>query len=172
MIEMSLKLKRAVTIAALACLLAGGLAVRVSLSAKLRVPSGDEGPWLRLTRSAWTAEFMHSRVVEHDLYGAREIPHPEDNRSPLFPLLAGLDCSGFSDAAHPLRSSCSIWQSLLHCLWRLPWGHTGSQAHGQRCLRQHTCAPAPCLSNSRHSCTLTCLWHCFLLPISPHFLIL
>lgn len=90
MIEMSLKLKRAVTIAALACLLAGGLAVRVSLSAKLRVPSGDEGPWLRLTRSAWTAEFMHSRVVEHDLYGAREIPHPEDNRSPLFPLLAGL----------------------------------------------------------------------------------
>ncbi|HEX2956787.1 MAG TPA: glycosyltransferase family 39 protein [Chitinispirillaceae bacterium] len=51
-----------------------------------RVPSGDEGPWLRMASRCGTGQFLESKVIEHDLYLKKKIPHPEDNRSPLYPV--------------------------------------------------------------------------------------
>lgn len=66
------------------------LAVRINVAYKHRVPRGDEGAWLRLAVQLPGSEFMTSRVIEHDLYFERRLPHPEDNRSPLYPVLIAL----------------------------------------------------------------------------------
>jgi hypothetical protein len=71
---------------ALLILLAFSLFIRVLVIIQHRVPSGDEGPWLRLASRCGTSQFLESKVIEHDLYFEKKIPHPEDNRSPLYPV--------------------------------------------------------------------------------------
>ena len=66
------------------------LAVRINVAYKHRVPKGDEGAWLRLAVQVPGSEFMTSKVIEHDHYFERKLPHPEDNRSPLYPILIAL----------------------------------------------------------------------------------
>lgn len=63
------------------------LLIRISVIMQHRVPSGDEGPWLRMASRCGTEQFLESKVIEHDLYFKKKIPHPEDNRSPLYPFL-------------------------------------------------------------------------------------
>ncbi len=70
----------------LGILLLSGL-IRINYAYKEAVPTGDEGPWMRLAVSFPEKNFMVSKVIEHDLYFQRSLPHPEDNRSPLFPIL-------------------------------------------------------------------------------------
>jgi len=70
-----------------ACVIACALWVRAGVAWKHSFPEGDEGPWLRMAARAFTADFLVSKVIEHDLYPKRVLPHPEDNRSPLFPLM-------------------------------------------------------------------------------------
>jgi hypothetical protein len=71
---------------ALLFILAFSLFIRVSVIIQHRVPSGDEGPWLRMASRCGTSQFLESKVIEHDLYFEKKIPHPEDNRSPLYPV--------------------------------------------------------------------------------------
>jgi hypothetical protein len=73
--------------AALTAIVFLGLAVRINVASKHCVPYGDEGAWLRCAVQVGRADFMTSRVIEHDLYPVRKLPHPEDNRSPLYPVL-------------------------------------------------------------------------------------
>lgn len=71
---------------ALLIILALSLFIRVSMIMQHLVPSGDEGPWLRMASRCGTEQFLESKVIEHDLYFEKAIPHPEDNRSPLYPV--------------------------------------------------------------------------------------
>lgn len=73
--------------AGLIAITCAALIIRVNVSVKHVFPEGDEGPWLRMAARAFTPQFLESTVVEHDLYSIRQLPHPEDNRSPLFPVL-------------------------------------------------------------------------------------
>ncbi len=66
------------------------LAVRINVAYKHCIPKGDEGAWLRLAVQVPNSEFMTSKVIEHDFYHERKLPHPEDNRSPLYPILIAL----------------------------------------------------------------------------------
>jgi len=75
---------------AIILILIGGVIVRINVAKKHRVPAGDEGAWLRLAVRVMTPEFMQSRVVEHDMYFERKLPHPEDNRSPLYPFMIAI----------------------------------------------------------------------------------
>lgn len=68
-------------------LLVFSLFIRIAIIMQHRVPSGDEGPWLRMASRCGTSLFLESKVIEHDLYFQKKIPHPEDNRSPLYPVL-------------------------------------------------------------------------------------
>lgn len=81
----------------LALLLTGSLFVRINMINKHRFPTGDEGPWLRMASRFGTPAFLESRVIEHDLYVSKTIPHPEDNRSPLYPALINLVAHLFPD---------------------------------------------------------------------------
>ena len=71
----------------LVLIIAFGIVIRANVAGKHRVPQGDEGPWLRLAVRVPAINFMTSQIIEHDLYRIRTLPHPEDNRSPLFPVL-------------------------------------------------------------------------------------
>jgi hypothetical protein len=73
-------------VALLTVCLAGAF-VQYRTAIKHSFPEGDEGPWLRMAARAGTNNFLKSLVIEHDLYPQRTLPHPEDNRSPLYPLL-------------------------------------------------------------------------------------
>jgi hypothetical protein len=79
-----------------------------------RVPSGDEGPWLRMASRCGTGQFLQSKVIEHDLYFEKKIPHPEDNRSPLYPFLikaVQLIVKDYFTAGQILN--CVIWITLF-----------------------------------------------------------
>ncbi len=66
------------------------LLIRCNVAIKHCIAEGDEGAWLRLAVQFPGKEFMTSKVIEHDLYFERKLPHPEDNRSPLYPILIAL----------------------------------------------------------------------------------
>ncbi len=77
------------------CILGSGTIIRSNYSAKHWLGKGDEGPWVRMASRFPGREFLNSRCIEHDLYKERLLPHPEDNRSPLFPILiAAVGVSG------------------------------------------------------------------------------
>jgi hypothetical protein len=70
--------------------LLAGLFMRANIIHKHRFPGGDEGSWVRMAAAFPSTRFLQSNVVEHDLYQQRILPHPEDNRSPMFPILMAL----------------------------------------------------------------------------------
>lgn len=74
----------------LATILAVAVTIRINYAQKHWLPRGDEGPWVRMASRFPGSGFLSSTSIEHDLYPARRIPHPEDNRSPLFPALIGI----------------------------------------------------------------------------------
>ena len=84
------------TAAAVICLCA--ILIRVNVASKHSFPRGDEGPWLRCALHLYDTHFISSNVIEHDLYGPLTFPHPEDNRSPLYPLLIRLMMVAVPDA--------------------------------------------------------------------------
>lgn len=100
--------------------LAASLVVRSNVALKHRFPEGDEGPWLRLATRAFTPQFMTSNVIEHDLYPRRSLPHPEDNRSPLYPLLiAPVILLSHDPFAAGQIVNCACW--ILTCVI-VGWG--------------------------------------------------
>lgn len=78
---------KVINLSAIVIIILFALIVRINVAYKHRIPKGDEGAWLRLAVQVPGPEFMTSRVIEHDHYFERKLPHPEDNRSPLYPIL-------------------------------------------------------------------------------------
>ncbi len=90
------------------------LLIRISIIMQHRVPSGDEGPWLRMASCIGTEKFLESKVIEHDLYFQKKIPHPEDNRSPLYPFFikaVQLIVKDYFTAGQILN--CIVWIGLF-----------------------------------------------------------
>jgi hypothetical protein len=110
-------------------ILALSLFIRISVILQHRVPSGDEGPWLRMASRCGTSQFLESKVVEHDLYFKKTIPHPEDNRSPLYPVfikVAQLIVKDYFTAGQVVN--CAGWIVLFLIATFSLSGHIGKPA--------------------------------------------
>ncbi|MBN1576344.1 MAG: glycosyltransferase family 39 protein [Chitinispirillaceae bacterium] len=94
------------------------LFIRGNVAFKHAFPEGDEGPWLRMAARAFTGQFLESNVVEHDLYPRRSLPHPEDNRSPLFPIIIRMG----GVFTHDLFRAAQVMNSILFGLLSLLYG--------------------------------------------------
>ncbi len=108
--------KKTLYLSAFIIILLAAIIIRANVIYKHRFPGGDEGSWIRMADNFPGKWFLQSNVVQHDLYSKHILPHPEDNRSILFPILMAILNLLVSDTF--LSGQCiSFLSFLLLCLF-------------------------------------------------------